>query len=213
MEDERFEPTRRVYPHKSFESLGIGTRVKYWFSSLFNGTAAAKELKGKVGIGTGFLNIIPALIITDTIILALASIFVILRGEAVVSTIGLIGAAVAITSIIGVVFWLINSFLTHVIATALGGNGNYNEYAGLVSFPRSGACMLGIPCAFIPFLGGIMQLVIGIAILSAEVKITKEEYGISKLKSFVAVITSGIAIVLILIVLAVVLAYSSIIQF
>jgi len=184
--------------------IGFGSKVVCWFTSVYNGAETARRFKGKVGLGSGLLNLLVAYFIVDVISIPIY--FLISGSTPPGVTKEIFFLLVIALQIVGLVSWLAISFLSHLLATYMGGQGSFSELAGLLTFPQSGVMILNLFFSWIPLLGGLVQLVLGIALVVSEVNIIKEEYSISGLKAFIAWLVPAVIATLILVGVAVALA-------
>lgn len=185
------------------EEFYLKTQIGYWFKSLMDGTETVKKFRGSVGITTGLTNLIIAFFLVNIILVPLSFFY----GMGMIPTIGIewfllfILGFIVITDILGIVSWLVSSFLTHLFAGILGGNGEYQEYAALVTFPQAGLILLNMTLGLIPLIGMFVNLAgAGLAIIS-QVSIIKEEYGLGTIRAVIALILPGILMIISLVIL------------
>ena len=96
-------------------------------------------------------------------------------------------------------FFLIGVGIYHLIATVLGGSGQYGRYAYLTATFSAPIMIVGSILAFIPVLGGCLGLVLGIYQIVLAYYATKVEYGLSQGRAIVVVVIP-VFLVLVLIV-------------
>lgn len=209
-------PTDGEGPIENYGTPSLGTKIKHWFTSLIRGDETAREFKGKIGIGTGFVNLIIAYLVDIILIVTILTAISLIRfggtvGQSILSiAIHLMIAIISlfiVMSVIGIISWLIFSLLSHITAGLLGGHGSYGEYAALLTFPQAGGSILGgimwsLVITLFAFLanprsasGGLINLIvdlivliISLVVLISQIKITKEEYGLGTGRAVVAVL-------------------------
>jgi hypothetical protein len=106
---------------------------------------------------------------------------------------GAMTGSIGLGAIISVpVFFLIGTFITHLIAKLLGGEGDYSKFAYLASTYQAPLTIVSSILSIIPFLGGCVALLIGIYTYVEAYYAVKVNYGL----------TSGRALAVVLIPLA-----------
>jgi hypothetical protein len=95
------------------------------------------------------------------------------------------------------VFFLIGTFITHLIAKMLGGQGEYSRYAYLNASFQAPLTMISSIVAIIPFLGGCVSSLLGIYGLVLNYFAVKVNYSLSSGKA-IAVVLIPIILVFIL---------------
>jgi hypothetical protein len=107
---------------------------------------------------------------------------------------GRVGLAAIITV---PVFFLIGTFILHLIATMLGGQGEYSTLAYLFSIFQAPLTIVGSILAIIPFLGGCVSFLIFIYSYVEGYFAVKANYGLSSGRAL-AVILIPLALLIIL---------------
>ncbi len=98
------------------------------------------------------------------------------------------GAAFSFAAIIlGPIFFLIGVGIYHLIATVLGGRGQYGRYAYLTATYSAPLMIVGSVLGFIPVLGGCLSLILGIYQFVLTYYAVKVEYGLSQGRAIVVV--------------------------
>ncbi len=88
----------------------------------------------------------------------------------------------------GPVFFLIGAGIYHLIATVLGGRGQYGRYAYLSATFSAPLMIVGSALGFIPVLGGCLSLLLGIYQFVLTYYAVKVEYGLSQGRAIVVVV-------------------------
>ena len=113
----------------------------------------------------------------------------------------LLGAAVGgagIAAIITVpVFFLIGSFIYHLLATMLGGQGDYGKFAYLMSTYQAPITIASSIISIIPFLGGCVAFLLTIYAYVETYFAVRANYGLSSGKAL-AVVLIPIALIFLL---------------
>lgn len=107
------------------------------------------------------------------------------------------------------VFFLISTFIIHLIAKVLGGQGEYSKFAYLASTFQAPLTMASAVLALIPFLGGCVSLFITIYTYVESFFAIKVNYGLTTGKA-IAVILIPIIILFLLFVCAAIVIGGSI---
>jgi hypothetical protein len=97
------------------------------------------------------------------------------------------------------VFFLIGTFITHLVAKVLGGQGEYSRYAYLNASFQAPITMISSIVALIPFLGGCVGSLLGIYGLVLTYFAVKVNYSLSSGKA-IAVVLIPIILVFILLI-------------
>ncbi len=84
-------------------------------------------------------------------------------------------------------FFLIGVGVYHLIATVLGGRGQYGRYAYLTATYSAPLMIVGSVLGFIPALGGCLNLILGIYQFVLTYYAVKVEYGLSQGRAIVVV--------------------------
>ena len=95
------------------------------------------------------------------------------------------------------VFFLIGSFIVHLLATVLGGQGDYGKLAYLMATYQAPITIVGAVLGLIPFLGGCVAALLGIYGLVLEYFAVKVNYGLESGRA-IAVVLIPIAILILL---------------
>ena len=104
------------------------------------------------------------------------------------------GAAFSFAAIIlGPIFFLIGVGIYHLIATVLGGRGQYGRYAYLTATYSAPLMIVGSVLGFIPVLGGCLSLILGIYQFVLTYYAVKVEYGLSQGRAIVVVVVPLLA--------------------
>jgi len=90
-------------------------------------------------------------------------------------------------------FFLIGVGVYHLIATVLGGRGQYGRYAYLTATYSAPLMIVGSVLGFIPALGGCLNLILGIYQLVLTYYAVKVEYGLSQGRAVVVVVVPLLA--------------------
>ncbi|MDE0630589.1 MAG: YIP1 family protein [Caldilineaceae bacterium SB0665_bin_25] len=85
-------------------------------------------------------------------------------------------------------FFLIGVGVYHLIATVLGGRGQYGRYAYLTATYSAPLMIVGSLLGFIPVLGGCLNLILGIYQFVLTYYAVKVEYGLSQGRAVVVVV-------------------------
>ena len=85
-------------------------------------------------------------------------------------------------------FFLIGVGVYHLIATVLGGRGQYGRYAYLSATFSAPLMIVGSALGFIPVLGGCLSLLLGIYQFVLTYYAVKVEYGLSQGRAIVVVV-------------------------
>lgn len=176
--------------------IGHYNRKKYCLVSLMKPKKTVKELKGRLNIKTGFINLMPVVFVYGAIVglmLSLGGNKEMMLSE---SSVNIILVLTLGGTLLFTLYWLITSFLTHTIALRYGGKGNYREYAVLASFPETGAVIIAILVCWIPLLGAMITWLMGLIPMIAKISMVEEEYGLHREKAMVSVIAAHMIFVL-----------------
>lgn len=116
--------------------------------------------------------------------------------------------------ILGPLFFLIGVGIYHLIATVLGGRGQYGRYAYLTATFSAPLMIVGSILSFIPALGGCLSLILGIYQFVLTYFAVKVEYGLSQGRAIVVVVIPLLAGILLAICLVAVVisALAAVIQ-
>ncbi len=95
--------------------------------------------------------------------------------------------------IFGPIFFLIGVGVYHLIATVLGGRGQYGRYAYLSATYSAPLMIVGSVLGFIPVLGGCLSLILGIYQFVLTYYAVKVEYGLSQGRAIVVVVIPVVA--------------------
>ena len=90
--------------------------------------------------------------------------------------------------ILGPIFFLFGVVIYHLIATVLGGRGQYGRYAYLTATYSAPLMIVGSVLGFIPVLGGCLSLILGIYQFVLTYYAVKVEYGLSQGRAIVVVV-------------------------
>lgn len=90
--------------------------------------------------------------------------------------------------IFGPIFFLIGVGVYHLIATVLGGRGQYGRYAYLSATYSAPLMIVGSALGFIPVLGGCLSLILAIYQFVLTYYAVKVEYGLSQGRAIVVVV-------------------------
>jgi hypothetical protein len=113
---------------------------------------------------------------------------------AVVETGATGGTAFDFASIIlGPLFFIIGVGIYHVIATVLGGNGQFGRYAYLYATFSAPLIIVTSVLGFIPVLGGCLSALLAIYRLVLAYHATKVEYGLSEGRAVIVVLAPVLA--------------------
>lgn len=104
--------------------------------------------------------------------------------------------------IFGPIFFLIGVGVYHLIATVLGGRGQYGRYAYLSATYSAPLMIVGSVLGFIPVLGGCLSLILGIYQFVLTYYAVKVEYRLSQGRAIVVVVIPVVAGVVLAICLA-----------
>ncbi|MCY3707614.1 MAG: Yip1 family protein [Caldilineaceae bacterium] len=85
-------------------------------------------------------------------------------------------------------FFLIGVGVYHLIATVLGGRGQYGRYAYLTATYSAPLMIVGSVLGFVPVLGGCLNLILGIYQFVLTYYAVKVEYGLSQGRAVVVVV-------------------------
>ncbi|MYC95008.1 MAG: YIP1 family protein [Caldilineaceae bacterium SB0661_bin_32] len=85
-------------------------------------------------------------------------------------------------------FFLIGVGVYHLIATVLGGRGQYGRYAYLTATYSAPLMIVGSVLGFVPVLGGCLNLILGIYQFVLTYFAVKVEYGLSQGRAIVVVV-------------------------
>jgi hypothetical protein len=111
---------------------------------------------------------------------------------------GLVTGGAGLAAIITVpVAFLIGTFITHLIAKVLSGQGDYSKFAYLASTYQAPLTIVSSVLSIIPFLGGCIALLIWIYTYVESYFAVKVNYGLSNGRAL-AVVLIPLALVLIL---------------
>lgn len=110
------------------------------------------------------------------------------------------GSVAAIISV--PVFFLIGTFILHLIAKMLGGQGEYNTFAYLTSTFQAPLTMASSILAVIPFLGGCVAMIIGIYGYVLSYFAVKANYGLTSGRALAVVLIPLALLILLVICLA-----------
>ena len=94
---------------------------------------------------------------------------------------------------LGPIFFLFGVGIYHLIATVLGGRGQYGRYAYLTATFSAPLMIVGSILGFIPVLGGCLSLILGIYQFVLTYFAVKVEYGLSQGRAIVVVIVPLLA--------------------
>ena len=106
------------------------------------------------------------------------------------------------TIIVGPIFFLIGVGIYHLIATVLGGRGQYGRYAYLAATYSAPLMIVGSVLGFIPGLGGCLSMILGIYQVVLTYFAVKVEYGLSQGRAIVVVAVPVLAALVLAICLA-----------
>ena len=95
--------------------------------------------------------------------------------------------------IFGPIFFLIGVGVYHLIATVLGGRGQYGRYAYLSATYSAPLMIVGSVLGFIPVLGGCLSLILGIYQFVLTYYAVKVEYRLSQGRAIVVVVIPVVA--------------------
>ena len=95
--------------------------------------------------------------------------------------------------IFGPIFFLIGVGVYHLIATVLGGRGQYGRYAYLSATYSAPLMIVGSVLGFIPVLGGCLSLILGIYQFVLTYYAVKVEYRLSQGRAIVVVVIPVLA--------------------
>ncbi len=95
--------------------------------------------------------------------------------------------------IFGPIFFLIGVGVYHLIATVLGGRGQYGRYAYLSATYSAPLAIVGSVLGFIPVLGGCLSLILAIYQFVLTYYAVKVEYGLSQGRAIVVVVIPVVA--------------------
>jgi hypothetical protein len=104
--------------------------------------------------------------------------------------------------IFGPIFFLIGVGVYHLIATVLGGRGQYGRYAYLSATYSAPLMIVGSVLGFIPVLGGCLSLILGIYQFVLTYYAVKVEYRLSQGRAIIVVVIPVVAGVVLAICLA-----------
>ena len=96
------------------------------------------------------------------------------------------------------VFFLIGALIVHLLATVLGGKGDFGKIAYLISTYQAPITIASAIIALIPFLGGCITPLLGIYGLVLEYFAVKVNYGLTQGRA-IAVVLIPIALVIVLV--------------
>ena len=113
------------------------------------------------------------------------------------------GAAFSFAAvIIGPIFFLIGVGIHHLIATVLGGTGQYGRYAYLATTYSAPLMIVGSVLGFIPGFGGCLSMLLGIYQIVLTYFAIKVEYGLSQGRAIVVIaipVLAGLALAICLV--------------
>ena len=104
--------------------------------------------------------------------------------------------------IFGPLFFLIGAGIYHLIASVLGGRGQYGRYVYLTATYSAPLMIVGSVLGFIPVLGGCLSLILAIYQFVLTYYAVKVEYGLSQGRAIVVVVipvVAGLALVVCLV--------------
>jgi MFS family permease len=106
------------------------------------------------------------------------------------------GGAGLVAIIVVPVGFLIGTFILHLIAKVLGGQGDYGKFAYLVSTYQAPLTMVSSILSIIPFLGGCIGLLIVIYTYVESYFAVKVNYGLTSGKAIITVLIPLILVIL-----------------
>ena len=95
------------------------------------------------------------------------------------------------------VFFLIGAFIVHLLATVLGGQGDFGKLAYLIATYQAPITIASAIIGLIPFLGGCVAALLGIYALVLEYFAVKVNYSLTSGRA-IAVVLIPIAIIVVL---------------
>ena len=111
---------------------------------------------------------------------------------------GMLGARGGPAIVTVPVFFLIGALIVHLLATVLGGKGDFGKIAYLISTYQAPITIASAIIALIPFLGGCITPLLGIYGLVLEYFAVKVNYGLTQGRA-IAVVLIPIALVIVLV--------------
>jgi hypothetical protein len=193
-------PAAAPLPETPRQPPTLMDKVKHWFISLRDGTETVHEFKGRISLGEGALNLILALAFFAVFFWVISLAATLLKGGFSIILLVTLLAIPLVVIILSMLAWLITTGIYHFLASLLGGKGSFKDYAALLSFPLAGSIILNVVFSApltamgvlflqgLEILAGLVSFVIGIIQLIAQVKITKEEYGLSTARAVATVL-------------------------
>ncbi|GIV75992.1 MAG: hypothetical protein KatS3mg050_0386 [Litorilinea sp.] len=112
---------------------------------------------------------------------------------------GLMGAQTIASIILSPIFFLIGVGILHLVASLLGGQGDFGRYAYLNATFQAPITIASAILGFVPFLGGCLSFLLAIYGIVLAYFATKVNYGLTSGKALVVVLVPVILVFLVFI--------------